>query len=138
MNNYGFNVTAFIFPTAFTFPGGDTIKTARDKLQNANADIQAKEQQRTNEGNHKQIALKDAGIEATQILEEGKRKANSLTAESDALAAQLAASIEQVGVDNAMHLYIVEQYNRLVEKGILDKAILTGESIFAKPFYPPK
>lgn len=138
MNRYGFNVTGFIFPAAFEFPGGDTIKEARSKLQGVNSEIQEKEQLRTNESNHKQIAIKDAGIVATGIKEEGTREANRLIIESDALAAQLAASIAQVGVENAMHLYIVDRYSSLVAKGVLDKAILTNDSIFAQPFYPGK
>ena len=138
MNNYGFNVTNFIFPAAFEFPGGNTIAEARSKLQAKNAEVQEKEQQKVMANNQKLIALKDAGIAANKIREEGKREANRLNTESDALAAQLSASIAQVGVDGALRLYMSEQLGQLVAKGVIDQAVLTGSSVFGQPFYPSK
>ena len=138
MKQYGFEVTQIMFPSRFNFPGGDAIMKARGELQNTNSMIQQKEQERDNATVQKGITISDAKIKALSVTGEGTRTASAMRAETEALAEQLKTGISQVGVDNTLKLFMVEKYGALVSKGVIPQAVVTGDSIFGKPFYSGK
>jgi hypothetical protein len=69
-------------------------------------------------------------------IEAAKRRASATLAESQALAAALKASIDQIGIEATMKLKMTELYGELTKSGAIPTAIVTEDSILAAPFYP--
>lgn len=134
-DTFGFTVTVIQFPKAFSFPGGKSIIKAREMLSAANSDKEKKKKGAKIAEQEKEDKLAQAKIQAETILAEGDREAGELLSEAKALAEQLNTSIKQVGIEGTMQIKMTNLQGELMELGIIPQVILTGDSIFGKPFY---
>jgi len=132
---FGFTVTDVIFPDRFIFPGGNTIQTAREMLQAANSDVEKLKNEKKTAEQERDEAIANAKIEADQIIGSGQQEADKLLSEARALAEQLQSSINDVGIEGTMQITVSKLQGRLMKQGIIEKAILTEDSIFGAPFY---
>ncbi len=132
---FGFTITDVIFPHPFVFPGGNTIQKTREMLQSANSELEEKKKAVLTAEEEKKNTIADAGIAASKITAEGDRQADLLLSEANALAEQLQASIEQIGVEGTMAIRMSELQGTLMKKGVIPQAVLTEDSIFGQPFY---
>ena len=137
-DQFGFTVTNIIFPAAFEFPGGNTIKVARQKLMDANSRLQDKKELLVQARLRKDQTIGQAKIDAKPIVEEGQQLANRLTIEGEALASEMEILVKTVGVEGAMKLKTAELQSILIKKGVVNSAVVTEDSLFGKAFYPSK
>jgi hypothetical protein len=136
MKQFGFDVTDLLFMGNFRYPDGNVIDQARRQLTDLDAEIRGKEQEKQNKVNQAKVDVSQAAINSTMKIEDAKRRASALIAESTALATALKASINQIGVDGTMKLKMTELYGELSKAGVIPTVIVTEDSIFAAPFYP--
>ena len=134
-DTFGFTVTVIQFPKAFAFPGGKSITQAREMLSTVNSDKEKKKKEAKIAEQDKADKLAQAKIKAETIMAEGDREASELLSEAKALAEQLNTSIKQVGIEGTMQLKMAKLQGELMGLGVIPQAILTGDSIFGKPFY---
>ena len=136
MKQFGFDVTDLLFMGNFRYPDGNVIDQARRQLTDLDAEIRGKEQEKQNKANQAKVDVSQAAINSTMRVEDAKRRASAMIAESTALATALKASINQIGVDGTMKLKMTELYGELSKAGVIPTVIVTEDSIFAAPFYP--
>ncbi len=136
MKQFGFEVTDLLFMGNFKYPDGNVIDQARRQLTDLDAEIRAKEQEKENKANQAKVDVSQASINATMKIEAAKRRASATIAESEALAAALKASIDQIGIEGTMKLKMTHLYGELTKSGAIPTAIVTEDSILAAPFYP--
>jgi len=132
---FGFTVTDVLFPDRFIFPGGNTIQTSREMLQVANSDVEKLKNEKKTAEQERDEAIANAKIEADQIIGEGQQEADKLLSEAKALAEQLQSSINDVGIEGTMQITMSKMQGKLMKQGIIEKAVLTEDSIFGRPFY---
>jgi len=132
---FGFTITDVIFPDRFTFPGGNTIQTAREMLQAANSDVEKLKNEKKTAEQERDEAIANAKIESDQIIGEGQQEADKLLSEARALGEQLQSSIYDVGIEGTMQITMSKMQGKLMKQGVIEKAILTEDSIFGMPFY---
>ncbi len=134
-SQFGFTVTDILFPDRFIFPGGNTIQTARGMLQAANSDVEKLKNEKKTAEQERDESIANAEIEADKIIAEGRRESDRLFSEAQALAEQLRASVDDIGVEGTMQITASRMHGSLMKQGIITGAVLTQDSIFGKPFY---
>ncbi len=133
--NFGFTVSDVLFPERFIFPGGNTIQKARGMLQAANSDHEKLKNEKKTAEQERDEAVANAKMEADQIQGTARQEADRLISEAHALAEQLQASINDIGVEGTMQIAMSKLHGNLMKQGVIQEAILTRDSIFGSPFY---
>lgn len=137
MAQFGFQVTDVLFTSNFSFTNGDLVQKARQQITEVNTEIAQEQQNLQNETTQYKIDFDQAKIDADNVIAAANRQASNIRAETDALANAMSQAVEQVGIDGAVQLFVVENFGDLIGHGVIPLAVVGERSVFASPFYPP-
>lgn len=130
MEQFGIKVEEVILGGNFRYKGDQAgVQEATNKLGDKNSEVERKQREKSNAESQRINDVEQAKIEADNTIAAADREGERLLSEAKAIVAEMKASVDQVGKDNTVVLFVSRELSELVRKGKIPQSFISEGSL---------